>query len=91
MPRELAELVKRLLQLLLGVGEQFVCARRPLGKLGAGELEGETECEQALLRSVVEVAFEPTSLCVARGDDPGPRCAHLVELRAQLGMQSLVL
>jgi hypothetical protein len=89
--RELAELVKRLLQLLLGIREQFVGARRPLGKLGAGELEGEAECEEALLRSVVEVALEPTSLCVAGGDDPGPRCSHLFELRAQLGMQSLVL
>ena len=39
----------------------------------------------------MEVALDPPPLGVRRGDDPGPRGAHLGELCAHLGRQAFVL
>ena len=62
-----------------------------VGEPSAGELEREPDPEQALLRSVVEVALDAPPLGVARLDDPRAGGAHLGELGAQLGLQARVL
>ena len=55
------------------------------------EAKRERERDEPLLRAVVEVALEPPPLGVARLDDARPRRAQLLELRAHLGLQALVL
>ena len=37
------------------------------------QLQREANREQPLLRAVMQVALESTTLCVAGGDDPGAR------------------
>ena len=49
--------------------------------------ERQTDRYKPLLCAVVEVALEPAPLGVARGDDPGTRGLHLLELAAQLDSQ----
>ena len=51
----------------------------------------EGEGDETLLGAVVQVPFEAPSLGDACFDDPGARVPHLVELRAQLDQQALVL
>ena len=57
----------------------------------AGEPDGEPQAEQRLLGPVVEVALDPAALRVGRGHQPGARFAHVVQPRAQLGLQARVL
>jgi hypothetical protein len=60
-------------------------------ELRAHEAERETECDQSLLRAVVEVAFEPSTFGVAGGHDAGLGGSKLLEPRAGLRLQTLVL
>jgi len=46
---------------------------------------------EPLLRAVMQVALNPAALPVPRLDDALPRRAHLIELRTQVRVQSLVL
>jgi hypothetical protein len=93
MPRPLAaELVQRARSFApSALREQHARAVRLGAELRKRELECEPERQQSLLGAVVEVALESPTLLVARGDDACPRCAELDELRAQLGLQALVL
>ena len=49
-----------------------------------------SERDEPLLRTVVQVAFEPAALLIAGADDPRPRRAQLTHARPQLSPQSLV-
>ena len=85
---ELAQLGDRLLDLVLRARKHVRARpRRP----GCREPERERERDEPLLGAVVEVALDSPPLGVGRGDDPGARRAHLGELRAHLGRQTLVL
>ena len=53
--------------------------------------EPERDRDQALLRPVVEVPFDPAPLLVPGGDDAGARLLHLRQLRAELGFEARVL
>ena len=68
-------------------------ARRPARRRRCDrrELERHTEGEQPLLGTVVQVALQPAPLLIARTHDPRPRLAQLGKLRAQLGLQPLIL
>src|SRR3954447_26170294 len=55
------------------------------------QLEVQCDSDEALLRTVVEVAFQAPALFVGRANDPRPRRAHLFDLRAQFSAQALVL
>jgi hypothetical protein len=79
---ELAKLVERTAQLVLGLAEKLAGTVRLSADLGTGELESEPEAEKALLRAVVKVPLEPTSLVVPGLHDAGPRRAQLRKLRA---------
>ena len=90
--RELAKLADRDLQLDDGLLEQPLelrVARRSEHSLGAAKLQ--TERNEALLRTVVDVPFDPPPLLVGRGDDPRARLLYLRELGASLGVQARVL
>ena len=88
---ERAQLAEGVDDLGVRLGEELVRRRTSVGEPAAGELEREPDPEQALLRSVMEVALEPPPLGVAGLDDPRPRGAHLCELGAQLCLQARVL
>ena len=87
-PCQLAELDQRGLDVVLCAREEIRCRR-----VGASRVEAERDGKghEALLRSVVEVAFDPAPLGVGSGDDPAARRAHLCELSTHLGRQPLVL
>ena len=55
------------------------------------EGERQRERHEPLLRAVVEVALEPPTLGVGGLDEPRPGRAQLLEARAQLRLQALVL
>ena len=63
----------------------------PAASLRADKAQREREPDEPLLGAVVEVALEPPALGVAGLDDAGARRAQLLELRAHLGLQPLVL
>ncbi len=86
---ELAQLVERDGELLLRVGDGGAERRPVVCRLR--EAEAERECEEALLRAVVQVALEAAPLVVGGFDDPRPRCAHLVDGGPQLRLEPLVL
>jgi hypothetical protein len=90
--RELAKLGDGSAQLGLGLVE----APRELliligSKLPAQKAQREREPDQTLLSPVVEVALEPAPLDVARFDDASTGGAEILELRAHLGLEALVL
>src|SRR5262245_15294321 len=60
-------------------------------QLPLGQAERDRECDEALLRTVVEVPLEPLARGVACLDDACARVAQLVQLGAQIGLQALVL
>jgi hypothetical protein len=84
--RELAQLRRRALELRRG-GFQGRVGRQ----LRAEELQRQGQRHEPLLGAVVQVALEPPPLGVARLDDAGTRCAQLVEPRAHLSLEALVL
>ena len=64
----------------------------PVGvELGAQQPQREREHDEPLLGAVVEVALEPPARGVAGLDGPGARRAELLELRARLRLQALVV
>ena len=89
---ELPQLGDRLAELGLGLVE----ARGELAVLVASEPRAQEpqcqrEADEPLLSAVVKVALEPPALGVARLDDAGARRAEILQLRARLGLQALVL
>ena len=64
--------------------------RRPR-PVAAKQLQRDLERHEPLLRPVVEVSLDPSSFRVLRLDEPGARCADRIELRADLGLEPLVL
>ncbi len=90
--RELAKLGDRSAQLGLGLVEaprEFLVL---IGfELRPQEAQREREPDQTLLGAVVEVAFQPAALGVARFDDASTRGAEILELRAHFGLETLVL
>ena len=67
-------------------GELRVARRAP-----AGEAELRPERDHPRLRAVVQVALEPPALVVPRAHEPRPRGPQLLDPRAQLGGEALVL
>ena len=67
--REVAELLQNLLELLADVVESL---RGLWIREFAGQADSDAECDQMLLRPVMEVALDP---CGARRR-PWPRCVH---------------
>ena len=86
--RELAQLGERAVDLVADVAEPL--AERAL-RSGAGQAQVEDDGQQALLRAVVEVAFQASPGLVRRRDDARPRVTQLLELGEHLGAQRLVL
>ena len=62
-----------------------------VAELGAQQPQREREHDEPLLGAVVQVALEPAALGVAGFDGPGARRAELLELRARLRLQALVV
>jgi hypothetical protein len=89
---ELSQIVDRAPQLGVDLFEaraEHVTLRRPEPSLQ--ETKREHETDEPLLGAVMEVALEPPALGVTRFDDAGTRGAEIFELRAHLGLQTLVL
>src|SRR5829696_631036 len=55
------------------------------------QAEGQRQGDQALLSTVVQVAFEGSALPVSRRDNPAPRFLQLAKLPAVLSVQALVV
>ena len=58
---------------------------------GLGELEGQRQRDESLLGAVVQIALDSAPLGVPGGHDPGPGCADVLELGADLGLEPLVV
>jgi hypothetical protein len=67
--RELAQVVEPLGELLLGRGQQLAGLLRVLLERGADHPQVDRDRDEPLLRAVVQVALQPTALCVAGLDD----------------------
>ena len=85
---EIAELLQNLFEL-------FADDVESLCDLWIRELAGQAdlvaECDQMLLRTVMEVALDLAALGVSRGHDPCTRCAQLCVRRPELGVRRLDL
>ena len=79
----MAKLGDRLPRIALGGCEQL--AERLVGDLPAGDADVEDECDEPLLRTVVQVALEPAAHLVGRGDQARARRDHLF---ARLGTRN---
>ncbi len=89
-PRELAQLGQRTRQPL----RQPVDQRRDLGLVGnpaVQQAQLERERNELLLGTVVQVALDPPARRVGRLHDPQSRDAQLLQPRAQVGLQALVV
>jgi hypothetical protein len=82
---DLAEVADCGAYVLFGVGEVRVVV------VPAGEADRESECDQALLRAVVEVSLQCSALALGGGDDSLARRAQLLETVAVNGLQPFVL
>ena len=85
---EVAELLQNLLELLADVVESL---RGLWIREFAGQADSDAECDQMLLRPVMEVALDLSALGVARGHDACTRCAELCVRRLELGRHATVL
>src|SRR4029077_18623906 len=72
---EIAELVDRLVELSLGLGEDAL--QRGSRRLSRVQAEPDGEREQALLRTVVEVALHPPAFCLGGCEGTLFECPHL--------------
>ena len=82
----------RSVQLLLGAGHQSLGAcRGPCAIWFCAIRSVSDERDEPLLGAVVQVALQPPALGSAGLDDPRARGAQLLDARAQLGLQALVL
>src|SRR6185436_4128390 len=88
---ELTELVERLLEVVADACQHSLGCERVVVQRLLGHPQVKGEGDEPLLRAVMQVPFEASSLADACLDDPGARIPHLVELRAQLCKQTLVL
>ena len=74
------------------VGERPEVVQRRADLVAGGARAGvEREPHQALLGTVVEIAFQPSAFGVARRDDPRARFAQAGQLSAEVGLQALVV
>ena len=90
--RELAQLVHRHLELVGRRGEDVAEGGFGVGPelvLRAAELE--RQCHEPLLRSVVQVALDPSPFLVRRRGEPRPRFGHLLQLCLHLVVEARVL
>ena len=71
--RQFSQLLQRLAELLCGAGQERLQRLRPGAELRAREPQRQRQRDEPLLRAVVQVAFEPATLLVARLDDAGAR------------------
>jgi hypothetical protein len=69
-PRELAELLERVLELALRFGEKRLRSFGVLPQVRLGHPEPECERHESLLRAVVQVSLQASALGVACLDDP---------------------
>ena len=87
---EVAQLGKRVHHLGVGLRQELVDAvGTAIGETHPGRPQGQADAQQALLRAVVQVALESTSLGVAGLDDARSRGADLDQLGAQLRLETL--
>ena len=61
------------------------------GHLRLQQAQLERQCDESLLRAVVEVALQSLPLLLASLDDPGARASDLLQTRVQLGVEPRVL
>ena len=85
---EVAELLQNLVELFADVVESLCDLW--IGDF-AGQADSHAECDQVLLRSVMEVALDLSALGLACGQDACTRCAELRVRRLELGRQTTVL
>jgi hypothetical protein len=79
-----AQLVERVLELDLGVGQQVPDGGRGVSQAPVEELAEKAQRDEALLGAVVQVALQPPALAVSDGHQPGPGLGHLRELGVDL-------
>ena len=80
---ELAQLVERSLELDLCLTQQ-PRSGAAFTNIITRQLQRHADCEQALLRPVVQVPLGPAALGVAGLHDPGPGGTYLLELGTEL-------
>src|SRR5690242_688029 len=90
-PRKLAELLERGLQLAPRGLQQPRRRGRLRVDLALREAELERQRDEPLLGAVVEVALEPATLADRHLHEPRARGLQLLDPRAELGLQALVL
>ena len=83
--------LERRLQLVAGAVEQPLGADGVVAQPGAREPHVQRHRDEPLLGAVVEVALQAAALLQADAEHPLARGAQLLDLRAQLGVQPLVL
>ena len=88
---QLAQLLERGIELCAGARQQLLGRERVLVQLGAREPDVERHRDEPLLRPVVQVALEPAALLEPDLEHALARAAQLVDLRAQRGIQPLVV
>lgn len=88
-PRELAELLDRLLEFGQGLGEGS--GRRRVGAIAvAKHRQGQGQGRQPLLCSIVQVPFDPAAFAVPGLHDPLAGCPYLLQLGLDFRVQPLV-
>ena len=88
---ELAQLLERGVELLAGAVEQRLGGLGVLAQAAARQAHVEGHRDQPLLGAVVQVALQAPALLQADAEHPLARRAQLLDLRAQLGVEALVL
>jgi hypothetical protein len=76
--RRLAKIGVALLDVIEHRGGQRLHALPDLAQRSLRELQGDDRMDQALLRSVVEVAYDPPARVVACGEHAGAGCHELI-------------
>jgi hypothetical protein len=84
---QLSKLSEQLAHLLLRAPELRITPPA----LGDGETDRKRQSHEPLLRTVVQIALEPPAFLVAGLDDASSRGPQLLELRAQLRLEALVV
>ena len=86
--REVAQLVHHLAQFRARIREQPGRRGRIVGHPVLDQAQRQRERYESLLSAVVQIAFEPAGRGVAGLDDARPRRLQLLELGAQLGVET---
>ena len=88
---QLAQFLERFGELPAELGDDRHGSVRVGADLRLDEPEAERHRDEPLLGTIVEVPLEAPPLGVPRLDDTGTRFAQVVEMRAELGVEALVL